>query len=233
MNSAGERQFSSQFLIFFEAPRSEGEVGPTIRRFLSRKMESFVGRKQAAVCRRGVCDPAKETSPTEARRRIAATCRTCTLVQMGELSSGRHALDGASLAPGTRQILEALRDPNRRPPLPRDPLPQVIREHQPSVSFALDAQRFAVKYIKNHFHLTTTFIKQPLSSNNHFHQTTTFIKQPLSSNNQFHQTTTFIKNHLHQKPISSKNQFHQKTNFIKNQFHQKPISSETNFIRKK
>ena len=134
---------------------------------------------------------------------------------------------------GHAKLLEALRDPNRRPPLPRDPLPQVIREHQPSVSFALDAQRFAVKYIKNHFHLTTTFIKQPLSSNNHFHQTTTFIKQPLSSNNQFHQTTTFIKNHLHQKPISSKNQFHQKTNFIKNQFHQKPISSETNFIRKK
>ena len=52
-------------------------------------------------------------------------------------------LEGAGLAPGTRQTLEALRDPNRRPPLPRDPLPQIIREHQPSVSFALDAQRFA------------------------------------------------------------------------------------------
>ena len=69
--------------------------------------------------------------------------RALSLVQMGELSSGRHALEGASLAPRTRQNLEALRYPNRRPPLPRDPVPQVIREHQPSVSFALDAQRFA------------------------------------------------------------------------------------------
>ena len=69
--------------------------------------------------------------------------RAIALVQMGELSSGRQALEGASLAPGTRQTLGALRDPNRRPPLPRDPLPQFIREHQPSVSFALDEQRFA------------------------------------------------------------------------------------------
>ena len=68
--------------------------------------------------------------------------RALSLVQMGELSSGRHALEGASLAPGTRQTLEALRDPNRRPPLPRDPLP-LIRKHHLSVSFALDAQRFA------------------------------------------------------------------------------------------
>ena len=42
--------------------------------------------------------------------------RALSLVQMGELSSGRQALQGASLAPGTRQTLEALRDPIRRPP---------------------------------------------------------------------------------------------------------------------
>ena len=39
------------------------------------------------------------------------------LVQMGELSAGRQALEGASLAPGNRQILDALQDPQRRPPV--------------------------------------------------------------------------------------------------------------------
>ena len=41
--------------------------------------------------------------------------RALSLVQIGELSSGRHALEGDT--------------PNRRPPLPRDPLPPVISEH--------------------------------------------------------------------------------------------------------
>ena len=69
--------------------------------------------------------------PDEELQRRAA--RALSLVQMGELS----------LAFGTHQTLAALRDPNRRPPLPRDPLPQVITDHQLVESFALDAQRFA------------------------------------------------------------------------------------------
>ena len=79
--------------------------------------------------------------PDEELQRRAG--RALSLVQMGELSSGRHALEGASLALGTRQTSAALRDPNRRPPVPSDPLAQVITDHQPMESFALDAQRFA------------------------------------------------------------------------------------------
>ena len=64
-------------------------------------------------------------------------------MQLGELSSGRQALEGASVANGTQQTLEALRDPDRRPPLPRDPLPEAILEHEPEVRFSLEAHRFA------------------------------------------------------------------------------------------
>ena len=69
--------------------------------------------------------------------------RALSLVQMGELSSGRQALEGASLAPGTRQTLEALRDPIRRPPVPRDPLPHTVVGHMPDVRFSLEEHRFA------------------------------------------------------------------------------------------
>ena len=37
------------------------------------------------------------------------------LLIMGELSPARHALDGAPIAPGNEQILNSLRDPERRP----------------------------------------------------------------------------------------------------------------------
>ena len=45
------------------------------------------------------------------------------LVQMGELSAGRQAF---SVAPGSRRTLDVLRDPLRRPPEPRDPIPVPI-----------------------------------------------------------------------------------------------------------
>ena len=59
-------------------------------------------------------------------------------MQLGELSSGRQALEGASVANGTQQILEALRDLDRRPPAPRDPLPEAILEREPEVMFSLE-----------------------------------------------------------------------------------------------
>ena len=64
--------------------------------------------------------------------------RALSLVQVGELSSGRQALE-----PGTRQTLEALRDPIRRPPVPRDPLPPAVMGHVPDESFSLEEHRFA------------------------------------------------------------------------------------------
>ena len=65
------------------------------------------------------------------------------LVQMGELSAGRQALEGASLAPGNRQTLDALQDPQRRPPEPRDPIPRVVLDFVREVPFDLDETKFA------------------------------------------------------------------------------------------
>ena len=41
--------------------------------------------------------------------------RALSLVHMGELSAGRQPLEGAPVAPGTRETLSQLRDPVRRP----------------------------------------------------------------------------------------------------------------------
>ena len=66
----------------------------------------------------------------EARR----AARALSLVQMGELSAGRQALEGACLAPGNLATLGVLTDPDRRPPVPRRELSQEIRQS----SFVLD-----------------------------------------------------------------------------------------------
>ena len=68
--------------------------------------------------------------------------RADSLVHMGELSSARQALEGASLAPGTEATLNALRDPEKRPRVPREPLPRELVSHVPAFQFNLDADQF-------------------------------------------------------------------------------------------
>ena len=46
--------------------------------------------------------------------------RAQMLVQMGEISAGRHALEGADLAPCNQATLTALTDPTKRPPRARE-----------------------------------------------------------------------------------------------------------------
>ena len=46
--------------------------------------------------------------------------RALHMVQLGEVSAGRQALDGACLAPGDLKTFDALKDPTRRPPVPKD-----------------------------------------------------------------------------------------------------------------
>ena len=54
------------------------------------------------------------------RERRALRALQC--VQMGELSAGRQALEGAELAPGNKETLSEL---NKRPVRPRDPIPEL------------------------------------------------------------------------------------------------------------
>ena len=64
------------------------------------------------------------------------------LVQLGEISVGRQALESGKVAPGTLATLRALTDPARRPPVPREPLPEALLTMRPSILFELDADRF-------------------------------------------------------------------------------------------
>ena len=57
---------------------------------------------------------------------------------MGELSAARHALEGDPIAPGNRQTLSALQDPERRPPVPRKALQASIINHFPQTEINLD-----------------------------------------------------------------------------------------------
>ena len=59
--------------------------------------------------------------------------RALQLVQMGELSSARHALEGAEIAPGSQATLQALTNEDRRPAIPREPLPQHVIDSVPAV----------------------------------------------------------------------------------------------------
>ena len=91
---------------------------------------------QAAVSRRR-----KNRRPEQdIARRVS---RAASLVHMGELSSARQALEGASLAPGSEATLNALRDPEKRPQFPRHPLPRELVYPGPEVEFDLDEFRFA------------------------------------------------------------------------------------------
>ena len=53
--------------------------------------------------------------------------RAEALVQVGEFSAGRQALEGALLAPGNDTTLRELQNPARRPPDPRAPIPDVLK----------------------------------------------------------------------------------------------------------
>ena len=46
------------------------------------------------------------------------------------------------MAPGTQETLDSLRDHMRRPPLPKDPIPRDLLEHQPDNPFELDEHKF-------------------------------------------------------------------------------------------
>ena len=58
--------------------------------------------------------------------------RAFNLIQVGELSSAREALEGAEIAPGTQETLSKLTDTSKRPDRLRDPIPREVIEHAPT-----------------------------------------------------------------------------------------------------
>ena len=81
--------------------------------------------------------PAAAPQPAAELRRRGE--RAAALVQLGELSAASASLTSAPLAPCTAATLEALRDPERRPPVPQVDLPpEILRPPAGSVPIALD-----------------------------------------------------------------------------------------------
>ena len=58
--------------------------------------------------------------------------RACAQVRRGQLSRARQTLTSAPLAPGNAETLRQLTDPSRRPPEPRQPLPQDLASFRPA-----------------------------------------------------------------------------------------------------
>jgi len=65
------------------------------------------------------------------------------LAEQGELSHAARELRSSGLAPGNRDTLEELRDPNLRPTQPSEPLPEGLDTFVPACPIELDKQIFA------------------------------------------------------------------------------------------
>ena len=64
------------------------------------------------------------------------------LALLGELSAGRQALEGATIAPGNLSTLRDLTNPIRRPAAPREPLHEDLTRYVPEHDFQLDPDVF-------------------------------------------------------------------------------------------
>ena len=94
-----------------------------------------------------LCDDKAASARRRASRRDqdnleSRSLRAEMLVFLGELSSARQALGGAELAPRNQATLNVLRDPTRRPPRARAPLPDNVMTHTHS-AFELDQHQFS------------------------------------------------------------------------------------------
>ena len=72
----------------------------------------------------------------------ARAVRAEKFVQLGEISAGCQALESARVAPGTLATLHALTNQQRRPPVPREPVPEGLATAMPESPFDLDFDRF-------------------------------------------------------------------------------------------
>ena len=118
-----KKQLEERFSMF-----SAGQWAELIRGSLALSAT----RPQAAIRRR------RKRNHDDVQKRAD---KAMQLVQMGELSAGRLALDGALVAGGDGATLKAFTDQKRRPAMPRAPLSQSILEAQPEV-FSLDEGLF-------------------------------------------------------------------------------------------
>ena len=129
-------------MLLHKPPRGD----PIPKGRLEERLELFARDDSMPLLRASeqVAEAGAQASARRARRPEAIVekraARAPHLVQMGESSSDRQALEGAELAPGTLATLAALSDPERRPPEPRDLMPRESIHHRPRVEFDLTSE---------------------------------------------------------------------------------------------
>ena len=135
-------------MLLYRPPRG----GNASKQKLNQRFDDFAKGRWASLLEASRSSTEAATTAQHWRRRRHGTqtnevekraAKALMMVQMGELSSARQALEGAELAPGTPATLAALRDPTRRPDQPRDPIPPALMDLVPR-SFELDEVMFEV-----------------------------------------------------------------------------------------
>ena len=130
------------------APQGHWRAEASLRSNLIARFEAFArGEWIQLVAASEACDDKAAVARRRQGRRGQDTIenrtrRAETLVQLGELSSARKALEGASLAPGTEATLTVVTNVEKRPSRPREPLPREVVEHAPVTPFDLDEKMF-------------------------------------------------------------------------------------------
>ena len=117
--------------------------------FPAKKLEGRVRQFQEGDWITILSDSATQAkvASVRARRRdrsneATLAARAMSLVQVGELSAARQALEGAALVPGNLATMRALKDPAKRPPFPREELSVEVARVELEEPFQLDVEEF-------------------------------------------------------------------------------------------
>eukprot|EP00973_Karenia_brevis_P018277 2509545-Karenia_brevis.AAC.1 len=86
--------------------------------------------------------PRRQADRTAASQEEAKLQAATALVERGELSHAARVLRSTGLAPGNQHTLQELRNPELRPQILHDDLPNDILQHQPAEEVQLDRQIF-------------------------------------------------------------------------------------------
>ena len=135
-----------RLLLHFRPPKG----GTIPKHKMVARFESFASGQWSSLLRESQegCEIAATARARRKRRPVDDVAARAfigppTLVMMDEISSGRQALEGAAVAPGTNHTLRLLTDASRRPAYPIRELSREIVEFVPEAAFNFDDKRLA------------------------------------------------------------------------------------------
>ena len=125
--TAGWKLFMLAPRMLLSRARGQARIAPAdleqrVRLFKAGKWAQLLQPAQAPA---GVTSGRPPPDSLEARGERAAA-----LAHLGKLSAAARALTAEPLAPGNEETLQELRDPARRPQVPRVPVPGAVLQHQ-------------------------------------------------------------------------------------------------------